>query len=210
MQLFTQDLIDLFGNFITQMGYLRYYKPKEGDVIIDCGGFFGRFSRYVSKKVGNSGKILVFEPNPLNFLVLKEKVRTYRNVFPINKALFNEETELDMFSPKLSSNSSVFENQLSSPSVSINKVKSVKLDDIINEFGIKKIDFIKMDIEGSEIEALEGGKETLKITNNLAIACYHKRNGTTTGEILKPVLEKMGLKVKIGYLLHKTLYAFRG
>ena len=64
-----------------------------------------------------------------------------------------------------------------------------------------------MDIEGAELEALEGSQKALKITRNLAIACYHVRNGKTTEEILKPQLEKLGFQVKISFPFHQTLYA---
>ncbi|EKD96330.1 MAG: hypothetical protein ACD_24C00091G0001 [uncultured bacterium] len=72
--------------------------------------------------------------------------------------------------------------------------------------GISKINFIKMDIEGNEIEALEGGTKTFNNTKNFAIACYHKRNNKITGEILSPVFKNMGFKTSIGFSLHPTLY----
>ena len=57
----------------------------------------------------------------------------------------------------------------------------VKLDDELRKLGINKIDVLKMDIEGAEIEAIQGSKETLKRSKvNVTIASYHIVDGKTT------------------------------
>ena len=48
------------------------------------------------------------------------------------------------------------------------------LDDIVNELGLERVDFIKMDIEGAERQALEGARETVKrFRPRMAICTYH-------------------------------------
>lgn len=66
-----------------------------------------------------------------------------------------------------------------------------------------------MDIEGAEIEAFEGAIRSLPCVHNLPIACYHKRNGTTTGRILQPYFQKMGYTTRIEYRLDPTLYVMK-
>ena len=83
---------------------------------------------------------------------------------------------------------------------------SPTLDGELAKLRIKRVDFLKMDIEGAEIEALAGGQKTFQNTKNFAIACYHKRNNRTTGEILEPVFRRMSFRTKIGFFLHPTLY----
>jgi len=41
------------------------------------------------------------------------------------------------------------------------------LDNIVKEFGINRIDLLKIDVEGAELEVLKGAEENLKITRNL-------------------------------------------
>ncbi|VVB81239.1 Methyltransferase FkbM domain protein [uncultured archaeon] len=178
------------------LGYLKYYRIKKGDIIVDSGAYLGYFTVFAAKKVGDSGKVIAFEPDPVNFEILKKKTASLKNVVLIKKALFNKETEQHW-------NSSFAKSAFGKEGYIVN---CSTLDKELEKLGIKHVDFLKMDIEGAELEAIEGAKETLKNTDNLAIACYHKRDGKTTGELLQPVLGKMGFDTKIGFFLHKTLY----
>ena len=55
------------------------------------------------------------------------------------------------------------------------KVQSMKIDDFVFNNGLPRLDFIKMDIEGAEIEALKGAMRTIeKYRPKMAIAVYHK------------------------------------
>ncbi len=180
----------------TKLGYLKYYRPKKGDVIVDAGAYLGYFAVFAAKKVGDSGKVVAFEPDPRNFEILKEKTAKLKNVILVKKALFNKETKLFW---KSNFATSSFEDH----GIAVN---CATLDKELRKLGIKKVDFMKMDIEGAELEAIEGAKDTLKHTHNLAIACYHKRNGRETGELLQPSLRKVEFKTRIGFPLHKTLY----
>jgi len=175
-----------------------------GDIVIDAGAYLGYFSILAAKKVGKNGIVIAFEPSPSNFTVLKERVvkSGLTNIIPVNKALYNKNGRA-FFSKEISSNS-ILKNQKAH--IDDVEVESVTLDDELSSMGISKINFIKMDIEGNEIEALEGGTKTFNNTKNFAIACYHKRNNKITGEILSPVFKNMGFKTSIGFSLHPTLY----
>jgi FkbM family methyltransferase len=55
------------------------------------------------------------------------------------------------------------------------RVETVAIDDVVNREGLPRVDFIKMDIEGSELSALRGAEKTLrKFRPKLAISIYHK------------------------------------
>jgi hypothetical protein len=73
------------------------------------------------------------------------------------------------------------------------------------------VDFIKMDIEGAEIEAIRGAIRTLKENNvHLAIASYHWCwGGRRTADVLKKMFPEYGYNVSTGYPIHLTTYAWR-
>jgi len=49
----------------------RFYKIKEGQIVIDAGTYLGGFTFYAAKKVGRTGKVVAFEPDPNNFKILE-------------------------------------------------------------------------------------------------------------------------------------------
>lgn len=197
-------IIDRFGSWLTMVGYLKNYSLKEGDIVVDAGAYYGYFTIFAAKKVGKKGRVIAFEPDPQNCEILRNNVALARldNVAVIKRALFNKNIEIDLKSDF--SRSSVVENKKAQNGGV--KIQCALLDDEIKRLGLGKIDFLKMDIEGAEIEVFEGAKESLKNISQLAVACYHKRGGKTTGQILRPLLTRYGFDTKIGFCLHQTLY----
>jgi len=197
-------LIDTIGSTITGIGYLRKYKLKEGDIVVDAGAYRGWFSLYAANKVGSTGKVIAFEPSQKNYEILKKRgaKAKFGNVICIKKGLYNEKATLKMEKEGILPSSGQTSEKSEGESITTDT-----LDKILKDLRIRKIDFIKMDIEGAELEALEGAPKSLQIAKNLAIACYHKRNGKSTGENLASKLKALGFKTAIGYPLHQTLYA---
>jgi hypothetical protein len=77
------------------------------------------------------------------------------------------------------------------------------LDNILKELEISKVDFVKMDIEGAEIEALKGMDGVLKGRTELAIAAYHIINRKKTFKTIIPWLEKRGfITRKVGEIVY--------
>lgn len=202
--MFYKQLIDWFGSSITTFGFLKKYKIVKGDIVIDAGAYLGHFTLLAAKMVGESGRVIAFEPSPSNLKILDERISKsgLKNILVIKKALYDKRGEL------------YFSNELASKSPSKEckdkkhpeKVKSTTLDYELRKRRIKKVNFIKMDIEGAEVETIKGGKKAFSNTNNFAIACYHKRNNVTTDKIITPLLTKMGFKTNKGFFLHPTLY----
>ena len=80
------------------------------------------------------------------------------------------------------------------------------LDNILGELGIKKVDFIKMNIEGAEVEVLKGMEEVLKNDVRLAIAAHHSVNGKPTDETIELQLKQRGFEI---YATEQTIYGWR-
>ncbi|MDO7485096.1 FkbM family methyltransferase [Peribacillus frigoritolerans] len=81
---------------------------------------------------------------------------------------------------------------------------TVSIDDLVKERDIPKIDFIKMDIEGAEINALNGAVKTIQeFRPKLAIAIYHQIEDFAS---VVNFISDLNLDYKF-YLGHYTIYA---
>ena len=167
-------------------GYFFKYTPKKGDIVIDVGAYVGHFTVVASKLVGPTGKVIAIEPDKFNFNQLKRtiKLNNLKNVKLLNIAL-NDVQKIRNWSV------GGVESQFGDSKIF--KVKTIPLDKLTQD--IKQINFIKMDIEGAEIKALNGAKLTLQKTENLAIASYHIVNHKRTFYEVEKILKENNFKV---------------
>jgi len=167
---------------------------KDGEVVVDAGARIGTFSAKVSAAVGKNGRVIAVEPEPRNFSLLCKNIEANRldNVIPVRKMLWSEAGEVELFlSANASSHSAYFDGFYSSTGETITAAADT-LDRILDELGIGAVDFVKMDIEGAEIEAFRGMTRTLKSGVELAISAYHPVNGNLTHTVVVPQLERLG------------------
>jgi len=185
--------------------YLKKYRPKKGDIVIDGGGYIGLFTLVASNLVGSEGKVIVFEPDTRNYKMLLNNLEVNKatNVKVINQGLWSKDTTLQLQAKGLGS--SFFSGNINDPII---PVPVVSLDNELKRIGIKKVDFIKMDVEGAELEAIKGCKNTLKRDNvKLAIASYHIVNGQQTCFKLKEIFNRMGYKSETSHQKPLITYA---
>ena len=186
----TRDKWNVFGWLHEQLtgnhSYERYYKLKAGDVVVDAGaGPCGVFTVFAAKGVGERGLVIAIEPERNNLENLKEniKINNLENVIVVSKGLWDKKVKKKL---GLKEYSLVWDSKKGAVEIEVDV-----LDNILVDLGISKVNFIKMDIEGAEIQALNGMERTLKNNDvNLAIAAYHVVDGTPTYEIIVPKLEK--------------------
>lgn len=142
---------------------------SDNEIFIDVGSYNFGTSQNLLNKCDSVSKIYAFEPHPVQYLISKEnsKDNSIAAVFPYG--LWNETTEL-IFDDTLGPNSKCINDECKADRVI---VKTAMLDDILNG---EKATFIKMDIEGAELNALKGAKETIiKYKPKLAVCVYHKK-----------------------------------
>ena len=135
----------------------------ENDIFIDGGGFDGDTALNFIKKVNNKyKKILFFEPDKESFLKAKENLKNAQNIDFFNKGLYSKSAVFRFNSSGgLGSTIDQYGNT---------KIEVTSIDEILNE----KSAYIKMDIEGAELEALKGAKKQIKQGVQLAVSLYHK------------------------------------
>ena len=196
-------------------GYLEEYQPKKGDVIIDAGAYHGLFSVIVSKMVGDKGRIICLEPDQENIAILEKNLELNGcgNVALCKKALWKEKADLEFnssgdVSSTLFSRSDGPGKEAVKPAKKI-KVEATSIKELMGEFDLQRIDFIKMDIEGAEIEALEGCSELIaSLDTRFSIAGYHVRDGQPTFRRVEKILRGSGYMVRTGYP-DLTTYAWK-
>lgn len=138
-------------------------KIQEGDIVLDIGANIGYYTLIAAKAVGSFGKVYAFEPDPYNFAILQKNVdmNGYDNVVLEQKAVSDKNERVILYLDK----NSIVNHSLQRLSVSQHGVKidvdAVRLDDDL-EKDFKEVNFIKMDIQAGEWNALQGMKSLLK------------------------------------------------
>jgi FkbM family methyltransferase len=147
---------------------------EKDDVVLDIGGCWGDTALYFAHKVGENGKVYSFEFIPKNIELHKlnqsfnESLQ--KNIQIVENPVFNN-SKIDVFFKDNGPGSKIEFHPFDEMT---GKTQTITIDDFVKNNNIQKIDFIKMDIEGAEPFALEGGIETIKrFKPKLAIAIYH-------------------------------------
>lgn len=164
----------------------------KSPAIIDCGANIGDSVLYF-KKLFPDSEILAFEADPNTFEVFQENIKNNHltKITPVNKAVFDKETEIDFYfnpdDPGVGS-MSLFKERLSKAHIKIPTV-------LLSSFIEKKVDFLKIDIEGAEINVLEdlNSHNKLHLIDQIIIEYHHNIPGKKS-EFLRilEILEKSG------------------
>ena len=119
-----------------------------------------------------------------------------RNVVVVPKGVWSTKGELKLHLSTISMAHSVYADCLHG--MDTNEVADIEvdtLDNILRELGVKKVDFIKMDIEGAEVEALKGMEATLRNNDVKLAGEHHTVNGERTYKAVAQQLKQMGFEV---------------
>jgi len=149
-----------------------FFKYEENEILVDCGAYIGDSIEAFLKIVPNFSKIIALEPDSNNFKQLQEKYKETKNIFLINAGVWEKNDCLN-FSMEEYGPVSCLSKSNPKDNKKIISVNVLALD-TIEEVKKSKVSFIKMDIEGAELEALKGAEETIKKNKpRLAISIYH-------------------------------------
>jgi len=149
---------------------------KPGMNVFDLGANFGWFTLVLSKLVGNSGRVYSFEADPSLIEIFAENVKlnNFSNVSIQSLAVSNK-TGISKFSINKSYDTRSTLDPISLSENTID-VKTISLDEFCLKENLKKVDFIKMDIEGSEPKALEGMRKIISDNPQLKIILEFNQN----------------------------------
>lgn len=171
--------------------------------IIDVGAGLGDFTLMVAKKFPQA-KIFAFEPNPDQFKLLKEniKLNNIKNVKSYQTAVGTKKSYLlHLFSFNI--HSSTVKTNKSKKTI---KVKGLKLDNFIKD----KVDLLKIDCEGAEIDILKSiTKNKMGLIKKIIIE-YHNNIIQNEDKKILTILSKWSYKITIkkNNLISNTGYIF--
>lgn len=140
---------------------------RPGEIFIDAGAYSGETSEAFSKWCSDYSKIYLMEPDALMFQVASEyiKLKNIKNVICVNKGAYSHAAEIGFVNNAAMGSSNINES-------GTGKIQTISIDDMLNG---EEATYIKMDIEGAEMEALHGAEKTIqKYMPKLAISIYHK------------------------------------
>jgi FkbM family methyltransferase len=138
---------------------------RQGDLVFDIGGNIGQYTLPFSELVGKTGKVVSFEPDYKNFAFLQFNVNINRcaNVICCNYGIGDIDTELDFFrDTKTGGRMGSFKKEYVRNRFEgfTEKLVVKKLDNIIEKYG--EPTFVKIDVEGFELDVIRGLTLTLQ------------------------------------------------
>lgn len=148
----TIDAFILWETFITGIYKGEKFKIKPNDIIADIGGHIGIFAVYAASQAF-SGRVFTYEPVPENFRLLKKnkEINRLTNLKIFNKAVTSDGRSIKLYiSPSNSGGHSIH------PVDSRNNitVPSVTLEEIFIQNKLRRINYLKIDTEGSEFDII--------------------------------------------------------
>jgi len=163
--------IQLFwmGVYYVERKHTEHFKKliKPGDIVIDVGANIGYYTLMAAARVGKRGHVYAFEPASHTFKILQKNIQIngFTNVSLYNLAISNEEGYVELY---LSDSINTGATSITVPELfsgKVEKVRCITIDNFLNKENIKKVDLIKIDVEGAEPKVLRGMNKLLSEQN---------------------------------------------
>ena len=181
----SSDITTFYDIFFKSEYKINYRETPA--VIIDAGANIGLACVYFKKKFPNA-RIIAIEPESKNFDLLKMNTDAYKDITCVKAGIWNRTTNLEVLDIGLGNWGFItkefdVENE--------HTIKAISISEIMSSNGIKKIDLLKIDIEGSEKELFEKNYEPwLSNTGTLLIELHDR---------MKPGCAKSFFKAVVNY-----------
>jgi len=194
-------------NLYYALGFSSVVEPKikeflirnnsEG-VFVDIGANGGMHTIPSARKM--EGRVIAIEPESKNFEILKKNIRLngLKNVIAINKGCFSRRGKLTFYLDDGIGGHSFINKDIGHKHVKINVDT---LDNILKKLKIKRVDLIKIDVEGAEADVLKGAMKTLKSSHpKIVFEAWDEKYLRKIEKILKPLNYKIVKIAEENYL----------
>jgi len=165
-----------------------FNRLPKGSVVIDVGAYIGYYSLLsIAKK---ASEVIAIEPNPKNYERLLNHIKRFPNSIAVNAAVSDESGVAKLYLGPTEVTHSI----INKSGVAI-EVACIALDELIRKFGVKKVDLIKIDVEGAELKVLKGAEKSLGIAKQVVIDMHFSPNSVEYQEIIA-LLNRKGFTIK--------------
>lgn len=156
---------------VTHDIYLQPFTLAPGATVIDIGAGLGTEARLLSRLVGSNGTVIAIEAHPgiYDYLRHNIKANSWQNTRGLHFAVVDRVGSV-LLTDDMSEH--ICNNIFSPGEHQQVEVPATTLDSLVSELGISTIDLLKMNIEGAEIQALQGATESLANTRQIYVSCH--------------------------------------
>jgi len=159
--------VDLIENFLLG-GYALsgICETLKGDTVLDLGVFNGNSTIDLARRAGPSGRVIGFEPNPTLAKIAQKNIERMKVKAEIETAAAGQELGEIRFRQAGAASRVDPQGNISVPCITV--------DRFVNERALGNINFLKLDIEGHEVQALKGAQKTIEHSKpKIAVCVYH-------------------------------------
>jgi FkbM family methyltransferase len=206
--------VDDFVNMTTrEQDILEHFNPKKNDTVVDIGAHLGRYALISSHLVGKEGKVITIEANPLVFEKLKKNLELNKvtNTICLNYAVYSEKTKIKLFVRKEESTNTEYSLRntvmidrgklMAKGSNDAERVLEVNADTLdnlldLNDIKQESVNWIKIDVEGAELEVLKGATGVLSKSKDISllIEIHNLGDGQTLYQPIMDLLNNYNFK----------------
>ena len=155
---------------------------KENDSVIDVGANIGYWATVMSKAVGPKGKVISLEPASVSYRILEKNLalNSCKNVtaFQLGASDVNGSAAL-VFDENLTHQAHVAKKQTGIESTRTNTIECTTLDELFAAHGFPPPSFLKIDVEGFEMNVLQGARNLLVSADVTVLFEYHHKPADT-------------------------------
>jgi len=187
--------------------YTRWYTPKPGDLVYDLGSNCGISVYHFSKMVGPTGRVICFEPDPVNLGFLRRNIARHGlDNLTIVEAAIGAADGTAQFSSEGSVASAIVTMLPREPVGNVITVPVMSLESAFRKYGVPN--FCKIDIEAAEVEALDAAAALLRtVKTNFAVDTSHWLNGDFTCKPVEEAFRRGGHESETITNIFQTTYA---
>jgi len=164
----------MFAQTFIEMQY--HFPMTPPDTIVDAGANIGSASLFFAIRFPNA-RIIALEPDPSNYEILRRNVAAFHSILPVHAALWSHRGRVALQTKgRAKSETQVIEADANGAG----DIECLSVPDLRTQFGLRSIDLLKMDVEGSEKTILDHSASWIENIGTLVVELHEQLAPGTT------------------------------